>query len=86
MDVPGGQRLRRPDRMVLPASSRRSDFGVEVEEGVEGVLELGFDTFAGAFEDVHRDLCFVAVVEDDGRGLDARDFVGGQETHTVDQD
>lgn len=41
----------------------RLDFGVEVEEGVDGVAELGLDLLAAAFQDMHGDVGLVAVLE-----------------------
>lgn len=61
------------------------DFGVEVEEGVEGEFELGLDGFAAAFEDVHGDVGLIAVFELDGSFADCGDFIGREETHAVDE-
>jgi hypothetical protein len=41
------------------------NLGVEVEEGVEAHLELLFDLFTAAFEDVHGDACLVAILQGD---------------------
>ena len=67
------------------SSGRRSDFGVEVEEGVDAEAELGLDLFAAALEHVHGDVSLVAVLEGDGRVADCRDFIGGQQPHSVDK-
>lgn len=61
------------------------DFWEEVEEGVDALAELGFDLFAGAFEQVHGDAGGVSVFEFDGGFADCGDFVGGEKAHSVDK-
>src|ERR1039458_9668267 len=43
-----------------PPGSGASDLRVEVEEGVERALELRFDLFARALDEVHGDVSLVA--------------------------
>ena len=59
------------------------DFRVEIEKRVDAVAQLCLDLLATAFEDVHRHLRFVAVLERNRRGVDARDFVGRKQPQTV---
>jgi hypothetical protein len=63
----------------------RLDLRVEVEEGFDAVAELGLDLLAATFEDVHGDLGLIAILEDDGCGLDCFDFIGGEEPHSIDE-
>jgi len=63
----------------------RSNFGVEVEERVDAVAQLGLDFFARAFEDVHSDARPVPVLKDNRGVADFRDFIGGEESHSVNQ-
>ena len=63
---------------------RESDIGVEVEEGVEAALELGFDFFAGSVDDVHGDVGFVAGGQLEGGVLDFGDLAFREEPETVD--
>ena len=55
------------------------NFGVEVEEGVQAALELGFDLLACAFKDVHGDVGLVAVGELEGGIVDFGEFAGGEQ-------
>jgi hypothetical protein len=60
-----------------------SEFGVKVEEGVEALLELGFDLLAGAFEDVHGYVGFIAVGQLEGCVLNLLHFALWEEAHSV---
>jgi len=60
-----------------------SDFGVEVEEGVEAALELGFDLLTRTLDGVHGDMGLVAVGQLEGRVLDFGDLAGGEEAQAV---
>jgi len=62
------------------------NFGVEVEESVQAVLQLGLNAFAAAFKHMHCYLSFVTIFEGNCCGLNAFDLIGGQQTHSVDQD
>lgn len=63
----------------------RSDFGVEVEEGVEASFELGFDLLARALDGVHGDVGLMAVGELEGRVLNFSDLALGEQTESVDE-
>ena len=65
--------------------SADSEFGVEVEEGVEAALELGFDLFARAIDNVHGDVGFMAVGQFEGCVVDLGDLAFGEEPETVDK-
>ena len=62
-----------------------SDFGIEVEEGVEAALELGLDLLARALDGVHGDVGLVAVGQLEGRVLDFGDLALGEQPHSVDK-
>jgi len=64
---------------------RTSYLRVEVEEGVDGVAELGLNLLAAAFEDVHGGVCLVAVLKVDGRVSDGGDLISGEQTHSIDE-
>lgn len=70
---------------ATPLATPGLDLRIEVEEGVETHAELGFDLLAAAFEDVHGDVCLIAVFEGDGCVTDLGHFVGGEQSHSVDQ-
>jgi hypothetical protein len=69
----------------LEDGSRGSDFRIEIEEGIEALLELSFDLFARALEHVHGDVCLVSVGELEGSVIDLDDFALGEEAHSVDK-
>lgn len=72
--------------LVVPgqAKLRGSDFRVEVEECVERPLELRFNFFAGAFDEVHRDVGLVAGGQFEGGVVNFGDFAFGEEPQSVD--
>ena len=53
------------------------DLRVEVEEGVEAHLELGFNFFTIALKDMHGDVSFVAIFERDGSVAYLDDLISG---------
>src|SRR5271165_5381732 len=61
------------------------DLGEEIEEGVDALAQLGFNLFAGAFEQVHGHPGSVAVPEFDGRVTHPCYFLGGKQTQTIDK-
>ena len=73
-----------PEARLCPELQHGLSLGVEVEEGVNAQAKLGFDLFAAAFEDVHLDAGFVAVFQLDWGFADCCDFVGREQTHSVD--
>ena len=69
----------------LGGRSRGSDFRIEIEKGIEALLELGFDLFARALEHVHGDVCLVSIGELEGGVVDFDDFAFGEEAHSIDK-
>ena len=59
---------------------------VEVEKRADGMLQLCLDLLPAAFQDVHRHLRLVAVFQRHRGRLNARELIGGQKPHTVNQD
>ena len=49
------------------------------------MAKLGLDLLSAAFEDVHGHMCLIAVVEVDGRFADRGDFIGGEQTHSINE-
>ena len=74
---------KRAERRV--DSSRGSDLGIEVEEGVETSLELVFDLLAGALDGVHGDVRLVSIGQLEGCVVDFCDLALGEQPHSVDQ-
>ena len=62
-----------------------SNFGIEVEEGVEAALELVFDLLAGALDGVHGNVRLVSIGQLEGCVVDFCDLALGEQTHSVDQ-
>jgi len=60
------------------------NLGKKIEEGVDALAQLGFDLFAGAFEQVHGHPGSVAVPEFDGRFAYPCHFLGGKQTQAID--
>src|SRR5947209_6638137 len=63
----------------------QSNFRIKVEERVDTVAQLRFDLLARAFDDMHRHLRFVAVLERNRRGADAGHLIGRKQPHSIDQ-
>ena len=68
-----------------PPRSAESDFGVEVEEGVERALELCFDLLARTLDDVHGDVGLMASGQLEGGVADFCNFAFGQEPQSIDK-
>jgi hypothetical protein len=69
------------------ADARRlfSDFWVEIEERFQAGLQLLLDVFLAAFEDVHRDVRLVSILELECCVADFDDFIRRQQSHAVNQ-
>lgn len=65
--------------------SNSSDFGIEIEERFQAGAKLALDIFLAAFEDVHRDMCLVTVLELNRRFPDGNDLVGRQQPQSVNE-
>ncbi len=72
-------------RFRRQAEQRGSDFGVELEEGVQGSHELGADFVFASLDEMHADACFTPAFQGYFRLGHLRDFFGGQEAHSIDQ-
>jgi hypothetical protein len=66
-------------------AGRLLDFGIELEEGIEGLLELAADFLFAAFNEMHGDVRGVAVLELDGGVGQLLDFIGRDQAQAVDQ-
>ena len=58
---------------------------IKVEERLDTMPQLGLYLLAASFQDVHRHLGFVAVLQRDRRSLDRLDLIRGQEPHSIHQ-
>jgi hypothetical protein len=56
-----------------------SDFGKEIEEGVDALPQLRFDLLPRSFEDMHRDARGVTVFQLNGCLAYLFDFIRGQQ-------
>lgn len=62
-----------------------SEFRIDIEEGIEALLELGFNLFTRALKHVHGDVCLIAISKLKGSVVDLDDFALGEEAHSVDK-
>src|SRR5271163_818311 len=63
----------------------RLNLRVKLEKRVQRLLQLGADFFFAAVDQMHGDVRGLAVLQLDLRLADAFNFVGGQQSHAVDQ-
>ena len=63
----------------------RSDFRIKIEESIEALLKLGLDLFARALDQVHGDVCLVAVDQLQRSIVNLFHFALGQQPHSVDK-
>ncbi len=68
-----------------PGGLRRLDLRIKVEEGLNAVAQLRLNTLPAAFQDVHRHLRLVTVLQRHRGRLHTRHLIGGQQTHSIHQ-
>src|ERR1700678_4255028 len=73
---------RRP-LWAVSGNAAASDFGKEIEKGVDALAQLGLDLLARAFEQMHGYAGVVPILEFDGRFANASHFLGGKQAETI---
>lgn len=58
---------------------------IEIEESVDAHTKLGLDLLSAALEHMHSDMRFIAILQRDRCIAHCRDFICGQQPHSVNQ-
>src|SRR6202030_2578468 len=84
-DLPSGYRTARSPVRIADVTSSALYLRIDVKKGRETRFELLLDLIFSALEGVHGDVRLTPIFQFDGRLADRVDFIGRQQTQTVNQ-